>query len=101
MDLQQGCRLARIEEPLEMRERLADWRCFVHLAHKLSCSESRDRAEITASSEGRLWRPTSSDSSSPFATRLVLVFASWADENIRNPTSRICCFLSKIFFLAD
>jgi len=44
-----------------MRERLADWRYFVHLAHKISCSESRDRAEITASSEGRLWRPTSFD----------------------------------------
>ena len=34
MDLQQGCRLARIGESLEMRERLADWCCFVHLAHK-------------------------------------------------------------------
>jgi len=34
VDLQQGCRLARIEEPLEMRDRLADWRYFVHLAHK-------------------------------------------------------------------
>src|ERR1019366_7604922 len=61
MDLQQGCRLARIEEPLEMRDRLADWCCFVHLAHKTPYSESRDRAEITASSEGRLWRPTSFD----------------------------------------
>src|ERR1700675_2440115 len=61
VDLQQGCRLARIEEPLEMRGRLADWHCFVHLAHKISCSQSRDRAGITASSEGRLWRPASSD----------------------------------------
>lgn len=26
--------LARIEESLEMRERLADWCCFVHLAHE-------------------------------------------------------------------
>lgn len=34
MDLQQGCRLARIEESLEMRGRLAAWCCFVHLAHK-------------------------------------------------------------------
>src|ERR1039458_8656006 len=61
VDLQQGCRLARIEELLEIRERLADWLCFVHLAHKTSCSESRDRAEITAPSEGRLCarlRPT-------------------------------------------
>jgi hypothetical protein len=44
-----------------MRDRLADWYCFVHLAHKTPYSESRDQAEITASSEGRLWRPTSSD----------------------------------------
>jgi hypothetical protein len=66
-----------------MRERLADWRCFVHLAHKTTCSESRDQAEITASSESRA---VASDFvrqiSSPFTTRLALVFASWADENI-------------------
>ena len=48
MDLQQCCGFARIEEPLEMRERLADWSCFVYLAHKTPYSESRDRAEITA-----------------------------------------------------
>jgi hypothetical protein len=40
MDLQQGCRLARIEESLEMRERLADWCCFVHLAHKTPCGSA-------------------------------------------------------------
>jgi hypothetical protein len=34
MDLQQSCRLARIEESLELRERLAAWCCFMHLAHK-------------------------------------------------------------------
>src|SRR5712691_9253607 len=34
MDLKQGRGFARIEESLEMRERLADWSCFVHLAHK-------------------------------------------------------------------
>lgn len=34
VDLQQGCRLARIEESLELRERLSDWCCFVHLTHK-------------------------------------------------------------------
>ncbi len=34
MDLQQGCRFARIEEPPELRERLSDLCCFVHLAHK-------------------------------------------------------------------
>jgi len=33
MDLQQGCRLARIEEPLESGERLADW---VDLRKKLA-----------------------------------------------------------------
>src|SRR6266478_3728023 len=61
MDLQQCRGFARIEESLEMRERLAGWSCFVYLAHKTPYSESRDRAEITASSEGRLWRPTSFD----------------------------------------
>ena len=55
MDLQQCRGFARLEESLEMRERLADWRGFVHLAHKTSRSESRDRAEIMASLEGRLW----------------------------------------------
>jgi hypothetical protein len=42
VDLQQCRSLARIQESLEMRERLADWSRFVHLAHKTPYSESRD-----------------------------------------------------------
>ncbi len=41
--------------------------------------------------------------SSPFTTRLALVFASWADENkysYRNRTRRICCFSQESFFLS-
>ena len=88
-----------------MREKLADWCCFVHLAHKASYSESRDRAEIRASSEGRLWRPTFvRQISSPFTTRLALVFASWADENIiriETVQDAFVAFLQRIFFLFD
>src|ERR1700684_3390520 len=88
-----------------MREKLADWCCFVHLAHKDSYSERRDRAEIRASSEGRLWRPPFvRQISSPFTTRLALVFASWADENIiriETVQDAFVASLHRIFFLFD
>jgi hypothetical protein len=67
-----------------MRERLADWRYFVHLAHKISCSVRQI--------------------SSPFTTRLALVFASWADENIIRIETVQDAFVAssqRIFFLFD
>ena len=42
--------------------------------------------------------------SSPFTTRLVLVFASWADENIiriETVQDAFVAFFQKIFFLID
>jgi hypothetical protein len=32
VDLQQSCRFARIEEPLELTERLSNWCCFVRVS---------------------------------------------------------------------
>ena len=77
----------------------------MHLAHKTPRSESRDRAEIMASLQGRLWCPTSFDRfRAPFTTRLALVFASWADENnirIKTAQDAFVAFFQRISFLVD
>jgi hypothetical protein len=104
VDLQQGCRLARIEEPLEMRERLTGFASCISLIKPPAA-----RVETGLKSPRRLkvgcgvrLHPTDFESIHYSAGVSLRVMGGREYYSYRNRTRRILLLASqRIFFLVD